>query len=84
MSADTFDVISAPSSEWYDEIRFYLTHGYAPPTLDFKKHRTLRLKATSYQFVDNVLFRKNYDGVFLRCLQKPELAKFWLTCMQGL
>ena len=72
MSADTIDVITSSSYEWHDDIRFYLIHGYAPPTLDFKKNRTLRLKETPYQFIDNVLFCKNYDGVFLRCLEKPE------------
>ena len=48
MSVDTIYVITAPSFEWYDDIIFYLTHGYSPPTLDFKKHRTLRLKETPY------------------------------------
>ena len=38
----------------------------------FKKCRMLRLKATPYQFIDNVLFRRNYDGVFLKCLEKSE------------
>ena len=75
MPADTIDVIYASSSEWYDDIRFYLTHWYALPTLDFKKRRTLRLKATPYQFIDNVLFHKNHDGVFLRCLEKLEDGK---------
>ena len=56
MSTDTIDVISTPSSEWYDDIAFYLTHGYAPPNLDFKKCRNLRLKVAPYQFIDNVLF----------------------------
>ena len=70
--ADTIDIISAPSSEWYDDIKFYLNHGYASPTLDFKKHNNLRLKETPYQFIDNLMFFINYDGVFLRCLEKPE------------
>ena len=72
MSVDTIDVISAPSSKWYDDIKFYLTHGYDPPTLDFKKHMKLILKATPYQFIHNVLFRINYDGVFLRRVEKLE------------
>ena len=72
MSIDTIDVIFAPSFEWYDDIRFYLTHGYAPPNLDFNKSSNLILKATPYQFIDNVLFRINYDGVFLMCLENPE------------
>ena len=48
MSANNIDVITAPSSDWYDDIIFYLIHGYAPSTLDLKKCRTLRLKATPY------------------------------------
>ena len=81
--ADTIDVISAPSSEWYDDIRFYLTHGYDPLTLYFKMCMTLRLKPTPYQFIDNVLFRKNYDGVFLRCLEKPEADKLFVDMHAG-
>ena len=50
-------------------------HGYAPPTIDFKKRRNLRLKETPYHFVDIVLFRKNYDGCFLSCLEKLEADK---------
>ena len=48
MSADVIDFITAQSFEWYDDIIFYLIHGYAPSTLDLKKCRTLRLKATPY------------------------------------
>ena len=74
MFVDIVDVISSPSSQWYDDIKFYLTHGYAPPTLYFKKCRTLRLKVSPYQFIDNVLFQRNYDGVFLGCLEKLEAS----------
>ena len=69
MSVDTIDVISAPSPEWYDDIKFYLTHGYDPSNINFKKHRTLILKLKPYQFIDKVLIQKNYDGVFLRFLE---------------
>ena len=54
MSVDTINIIYSPSFESYDDIKFYLTHRYAPPTLDFKKRRTLRLKSTTYQSIDNV------------------------------
>ena len=83
MSADSIDVITTLSSKWYDDIIFYLIHGYAPSTLDLKKCRTLRLKATPYQFIDNVLFHKNYDGVFLRCLEKPEADKLLVDLHAG-
>ena len=55
MSIDTVNAISAPSSKWYDDIMFYLTHGYSPPTMDFNKRSNLRLKVAPYQFIDNVL-----------------------------
>ena len=75
MFVDTINVISTPSSEWYDDIKFYLTHGYYPPALYFKKHRNLRLNIAPYQFIDNVLFQKKYDGVFLICLENTEVNK---------
>ena len=49
MSIDIVNVICAPSFEWYDDIKFYLTHGYARLILDFMKRRTLSLKETPYQ-----------------------------------
>ena len=36
----------------------------------------MRLKSSPYQLIDNVLFRKNYDGVFLRCLEKDQTDDF--------
>ena len=64
------NTIDMKTSEWYPHINFFLNHGFSPETLDSKKCRALRLKSAPYQLLDNVLFRKNYDGVFLRCLGK--------------
>ena len=33
------------------------------------------MKSDSYQIIDGVLFRKNYDGVFLRCLEQEDAKK---------
>ena len=35
----------------------------------------LRLNSASYQIIDGVLFRKNYDGFLLRCLECEDAAK---------
>ena len=72
MYVDTINVIYAPSSECCDDVKFDLIHGYSPPTLEFNNLKKLRLKSKSYQFIDNVLFHRNYDGVFLRSLEKTE------------
>ena len=31
--------------------------------------------SASYQIIDGVLFRKSYDGVFLRCLEQEDASK---------
>jgi hypothetical protein len=52
-----------------------LIHGSAPHYLDPKNRRALRLKYASFQLINDVLFRKNFDGVLMRCLEKEEAEK---------
>ena len=53
-------------------INFFLNHGFSPKALDPQKRRALRSKSAPYQFIDGILFRKNYDGVFIGCLEKDQ------------
>eukprot|EP00253_Pinus_taeda_P010308 PITA_10308 len=57
------------------DIIYFLKNGYAPTHLDHTKKRALRLKAKQYQLINDILFRKNYDYVLLRCLEKTEPEK---------
>jgi hypothetical protein len=50
-------------------------HGSDPHNIDPKNRRALRLKSASFQLINDILFRKNFDGVFLRCLEKEESEK---------
>eukprot|EP00253_Pinus_taeda_P024750 PITA_24750 len=59
----------------YADIIYFLKNGYAPSHLDHTKKRSLRLKAKQYQLINDILFRKNYDYVLLRCLEKTEAEK---------
>ena len=43
----------------------------------------LRLNSASYQIIDGVLFRKNYDGVFLRCLECDDATKVVIELHDG-
>ena len=47
--------------------------GNAPDYLEPRKKRALRLKSAHYLLIDNILFRRNSDGVLLRCLDKDEI-----------
>ena len=70
-------------SPWYDDIRFCLEHGSAPRHLDPAKRRVLRLKSASFHLVNDILFRHNFDGVLMRCLEKDEAEKVLLELHAG-
>ena len=61
-----------PQDSWYTDIRTLLEIGTAPDYLEPRKRRALRLKYAPYLLIDNILFRRNSDGVLLRCLDKDE------------
>ena len=49
-----------------------------------KQRRALRIKSASYQIVEGILFKKNYDGVLLRCLEKEDAKKVMIDLHDGL
>jgi hypothetical protein len=68
---------------WYDDIKFCLEHGSAPRHLDPTKRRVLRLKYSSFQLINGILFHQNFDGVLMRCLEKDEAEKVLLELHTG-
>ena len=54
---------------WYKDLIHYLQQGYLPEHWNSKQRRALHLNSASCRIIDGVLFRKNYDGIFLRCLE---------------
>jgi len=54
--------------EWYKDIIFYLKYGQFPLKISSKERRKLEMKETHYVLVSRVLFRWNFDGVLLICM----------------
>jgi hypothetical protein len=52
--------------------------------LEPKKKISLRLKSCKYQLIYGLLFRKNYDNVFLICLEKPNVDNVLVQLHDGL
>lgn len=52
------EVLYMPAStdSWYNDLKYYLTHGSSPNHLDARKKRELRLKSAQYQLIYCVLF----------------------------
>ena len=65
--------ILASNNSWYNDLKYYLTHGSSLNHLDARKKRVVRLKSAQYQLIDGVSFRQNYDQVLLRCLEKDDV-----------
>jgi ribonuclease HI len=70
-------------SPWYENIRNCLQHGSAPRHLDPAKRMDLRLKSASFHLVNGILFRQNFDGVLMHCLEKDEAERVFLELHVG-
>ena len=71
---DMCPIFTAPES-WSRDLVHYLQQGYFPEHWKSKQRRSLRLKSASYQIIDKVIFRKNYEEVFLRCPEREDATK---------
>jgi hypothetical protein len=61
--------ISPGQDSWYKDLSYLLYHKTCPKNLNPKERRALGLKSAQYRLMNLVLFRINYDGVLLRCLE---------------
>ena len=43
----------------------------------------LHIKSAAYHIIDGILFRKNYDGVLLKCLEKEDSQKVIIELHDG-
>ncbi|KAH9306921.1 hypothetical protein KI387_011325, partial [Taxus chinensis] len=62
----------ATSDEWYSDIAFFLTYGECPMHLTAKEKRTIKLRVAKYVIWDDGLYKRGIDGIFLRCVDKPQ------------
>ena len=60
---------------WYADIIYVLLNLQAPLGLSRTKKRFLKMKASKFCIIDNVLFWKNHEGILLNCLTQEETDK---------
>jgi hypothetical protein len=68
---------------WYYDIRNFVDDRIYPKGADRKDRRAPRLLATQYILCDGVLYRRSYEGVHLRCVDKEEVEKLIKEVHQG-
>jgi hypothetical protein len=71
-------------SEWYRDIVFYLRSGQFPVTMNPKERRTLKMKENQYVLIVDILFRRNYDGILLRCIDENQAQELMREFHEGI
>jgi len=76
--------IFASTDSWYNDLKYFLVNKSNPSHLNAQKRWALRLKASCYQLINDILFIKNFDNVLLRCLEKDDAEKVIIYLDDGL
>lgn len=56
-------------NSWVNDMTTILKEGRYPPSLDRTKRRHFKLQSIPYVIMDGILFRKDLNGVLLRCIE---------------
>ena len=71
------------SKSWYMDLKHYLSTGNVPEDFDARRQRALRLKSAKYQLISRILFKRNFDNVLLRCLEKDKALNVLSSLHKG-
>ena len=68
---DEQPIVPNVQNDWVDDMVFFLQIGCCPEGLEKSKQRHYRLQAIPYCSMNGILFKKDLQGVMLRCV-KPD------------
>jgi hypothetical protein len=71
-------------SEWYRDIVFYLRFEKFLVTMSPKEQRKLKMKEHQYVLIVDILFRRNYDGILLRCVDEDKAQELMKEFHEGI
>ena len=55
---------------WIDDMKSFLSRNAYPQGLDRAKRRQYRLESIPYVIVGGILFRRDFNGTLLRCIEE--------------
>ena len=71
-------------SEWYGDIVFYLRSRQFLVTMKPKEQRRLKMKSNQYVLIVDILFKRNYDGILLRCVDENKTQELMREFHEGI
>jgi hypothetical protein len=72
------------SSGWYKYVVFYLKFGQFPISMTPKERRALKMKSNQYVLIAEILFRRNYDGMLLICVDEKRVQELIQEFHEGI
>ncbi|KAG9450539.1 hypothetical protein H6P81_010504 [Aristolochia fimbriata] len=69
---ESFPILASQNEvrDWREPIVNFLRHGTLP--VDLRERVQIRRAAPKYVFIHDILYRRSYEGLLLRCLSKEE------------
>lgn len=61
-------------TSWVKDMTIFVREGKYPQGLDRTKRRHFKLESIPYILMDDILFRKDSNGVLLRCINENEVS----------
>lgn len=75
LTAQAYTLEDVSPSEWYDDVVHYLLTQRCPNHLNPVQRRALHLKSDSFMLKGVVLYKRNHEGVYLRCLGREKYER---------
>ncbi|MDF3686162.1 hypothetical protein [Enterobacter hormaechei] len=66
--------VNGPKS-WMDNMKNFLSGNGYPQGLDRAKRRQYRLQSIPYVVIDDILFRRDFNGTLLRCIEEDQAER---------
>lgn len=73
---------SFSNDPWYADIICFMLNNRCPKGMNATQRRVLRMKSSHYMLKGGLLYRNNFEGMYLRCLDQQE-AKHVITEFHG-
>ena len=63
------EIIVKLCNQWYKDLHEYLKQNIIPPSLSPIEKCIFKQKATRYAILEDVVYKRSYDGILLLCLE---------------
>ncbi|XP_057868756.2 uncharacterized protein LOC131075856 [Cryptomeria japonica] len=68
-------LLDLPNDSWIKKRKQFIKVGIFPEDLPSAKRRFYRLQNNGFRLIDETLFKRNFDGVLLRCVDQSQANK---------